>query len=253
MKQVYAGIPIGVLIVVLLAIFAINGFATYFGNTLIPNITKLTSIIILLTVYFMVHNRMANIFMVIFLFSLIGDAFYVFNFGEISNKLATLFYLGSYCLLIFVLLGKFKCIKYEGLVTLYLIVVLLLNSYFLFALYGAIRENFTDTADLVLSVSHGITLIAMTFFAFAVYLSKETNQSIIFLIMVFCFVFSDVLMYICNLYVYFWVFEYISNMLHLISLVLLIAYVYNHHVITNKNVNKSYLDYRIPNSERLTI
>lgn len=252
MKQAYASIPIGVLIFVLLAIFAINGFATYIGNAIIPNITKLTSMIMLLTFYFMVQNRMANVFMAIFLFSLIGDAFFVFNFGEISSKLATLFYLGSYCLLIFVLLGKFKGIKYEGLVTLYLIVVLLLNSYFLFALYGAISKNFTDSVDLVLSVSHGITLIALTFFAFAVYLSQESNQSIIFLIMVFCFVFSDVLMYICNLYVYFWLFEYISNMLHLISLILFVTYVYNHHAIMNVNGKKPYDDYILPNSERLT-
>jgi hypothetical protein len=169
-----------------------------------------------------------------------------------GNKLSTVFYLGSYLLLIFVLLGKLKRIKYEGLVSVYLMVVLLLNSYFLYVLYGVAKDNFSDNVSLLLYVVHGITLIALTFFAFAVYLSQETTQSIIFLVMVFCFGFADVLIFICNLYVYFWLFEFLGNMLHLASLILLFTYVYNHHRITKVHGKVSIDELMIRNSERLT-
>ncbi|MCK7590843.1 hypothetical protein M0G43_09680 [Subsaxibacter sp. CAU 1640] len=252
MKQVYTGLPNGVLALIFIMIFTINGIAAYYGNSLVPNITRITSILILLTLYYIYRNRMANVFLTIFLFSFLGDLFYVFNLGELSSKLSTTFYLGSYSLLVFVLLGKFKRIKYEGLVSIYLIVVFLLNSYFLYVLYGVIKENFADNINMVLSVCHGIILLAMTFFAFAVYLSQETTQSIIFLVMVFCFVFSDVLTYICNMYVFFWVFEFVSNMLHLASLILLFTYVYNHHKIIKVKPKMSVEDYLIKGSERLT-
>jgi len=252
MKQVYTGIPNGVLVFVLLMVFAVNGIATFYESLLIPDITRIISILILLTLYYASRSRMANVFLTIFLFSFIGDIFHVFDLGELSSKLATTFYLGSYSLLVFVLLGKFKRIKYEGLVSIYLIVVLLLNSYFLYVLYDVIKDNFADYVYLSLSVCHGIILLAMTFFAFAVYLSQETTQSIIFLVMVFCFVFSDVLTYICDLYVYFWVFEFFGNMLHLASLILLFTYVHNHHKIIKVKPKMSLDDYLIKGSERLT-
>ncbi len=253
MIQVHTDTPNRILVFLMLTALLINGVATYLGNTMISNITKLTSIIILLTFYFMVRHRMANVFLTIFLFLFLGDAFFVFNFGELSGKLSTIFYLGSYSLLIFVLLGKLKCIRYEGLVSIYLIVVLLLNSYFLYVLYGIVKENLSDEVNLAMSVCHGITLIAMSFFAFAVYLSKETTQSIIFLVMVVCFVFSDILTYIYNLYVYFWVFEFMANMLHLTSLGLFSTYVCNHHKFIKVIKRKDALhEFSIQTSERLT-
>ncbi len=252
MKRVNSVAPNRVLVLLMLAAFLFNGISIYNENALIPNITKFTSIIVLLTFYFVLRKRMANVFLTIFLFSFLGDAFDVFNFGDLSDKLSKTFYLGSYSLLIFVLFGNLKRIKYEGLVSVYLILVLLLNSYFLYILYGVVKDSFSDNVNLVLSICHGIVLLAMSFFAFAVYLSKETTQSIIFLVMVCCIVFSDVLNYICNLYVYFWMFEFMGNMLHLMSLALLYTYVYNHHKIINvkrKELSDSYL---IKNSERLT-
>jgi hypothetical protein len=252
MKQVNSRTLNRVLVFLMVAALLTNGVATYFENTLIPNTTKFISIIVLLTLYYMVKNRMSNVFLTIFLFSFLGDVFDVFNLGELSGKLSLTFYLGSYSLLIFVLLGKLKRIKFEGLVSVYLILVLLLNSYFLYVLYGAIKESFSDNANLMLSICHGITLIAMTFLAFAVYLSQETKQSIIFLLMVCCFVFSDVLTYICDLYVYFWLFEFMGNMLHLASLGLFFTYVTNHHKIIKVKSKRPIESYTISTSERLT-
>lgn len=252
MKQVYTGTSAGVMVILFLSLFLINGIAMYFEYAVVPNITKFISVIVVLTVYFSRLNRMANVFLTIFMFIFLGDTFSVFDFGNLATKLSKTFYLGSYILLIFILLGKLKRIKYEGLVSVYLMIILLLNSYFLYMLYDILKDNFSDSVSLVLSICHGIILIAMSFFAFAVYLSKESTQSIIFLVMVFCLVFSDVLTYICNLYVYYWVFDYIATMLHVVSGYLFFKYVFNHHKIINVTTKVVEDNYLMKNTERLT-
>ncbi len=252
MKHVYTGTSTGVIVILFLALFLINGIAMYFENNVVPNITKFISVIVVLTVYFSRLNHMANVFLAIFIFIFLGDIFSVFGFGDLAYKLSKTFSLGSYILLIFILLGKLKRIKYEGLVSVYLVIILLLNSYFLYVLYDILKDNFSDNVSLVLSICHGIIIIAMSYLAFAVYLSKESTQSIIFLVMVFCLVFSDVLTYICNLYVYYWVFDYLAIMLHIVSGYLFFRYVFNHHKIINVTTKVVEDDYLIKNTERLT-
>ncbi len=228
MKQVYAHVPKGALIFIISALIVCNAVATYYGSDLIPNITRMITILVLLTVFFMIKNRMANIFLAIILLSLIGDAFFVFNLGEVTSQLSTFFYIGSYGLLMFLLSSQLKHFKHEGLVSCYLLILLCLSTYFLYIFYGAIKESINSESALYLSIGHGIALMGLSLFAFAAYLTRETSQSIMFLMMVFCFVFSDVLTYICDLYVYYWAFEFISNMFHVASMVILFAYVYNH-------------------------
>lgn len=253
MRKVYAETPTVVFIILLFALFLMNGAAIYYEYDIIPNITKFISVLVLLTFYYTKRNHMATVFLTFLMFLFLGDTFSVFNFGELAGKLSKTFYLGAYTLLIFVLLGKFKRIKFEGLVFVYLILVLILNSYFLYAFYGVVKENFVDNINLVLAICHGITLIAMAFLTFAVYLSKESTQSILFLVMVFCFVFSDVLGYICNLYVYFWIFDFIANMLHVASLFLFFSYVQNHHkIIKSKRKLSPDHTYILKNSDHLT-
>lgn len=239
------------LVLVLVVLLLCTSLATYFDLIVISKIAKLITVTILLTFYFCQLNKMANVFLTLFLVFFIGDAFSVFDFGDISSKLSKAMYIGAYLLLIFVLIGKLKKVKFEGLVSVYLILVLLLNSYFLYALYGVAKENFVDDINLVLYICHGVTLIAMTYFAFAVYLSRETAQSITFLLMVFCFVFSDVLNYICSLYVYFWIFEVFEGILHTAGLFLLYKYVYDHHTYRNSNKRINFSEYFIPTTETL--
>lgn len=233
MKKVQSGAPHAVLVLMLLAAFVINGFAIYFDYEMIPSVTKVACIVMLLTFYYSLRNHMESVFLTIFLLFFLGDLFSAINFGEMTHKLSKAFYLGSYLLLIFILLGKLKRIKYEGVVSIYLVLVLLLNSYFLYMLFGMVKDNFSDNVNLVLYICHGITLMAMAFLAFAVYLSNESRQSIIFLVLVFSFVFSDVLNYICNLYVYYWLFDYVGNMLHLASLSLFYLYVCSRNITVN--------------------
>ena len=243
--------PNNALVIVLFSLLFFTSLAIYFDVLIVSQIVKLVTVTLLFTFYFCQLNKMANVFIVTFLVFFIGDAFSVFGFGDVSSKLSKVSYLVAYLLLIFILLGKLKRIKFQGLVTIYMAIVLLLNSYFLYTLYGVAKSNYVDNIDLVIYICHGIALIALTYFSFAVYLSRETAQSITFLLMAFCFVFSDVLYYICNMYVYYWVFEVFENVLHTAGLFLLYKYVYDHHTNRHDEKRINFSDYFIPTTEKL--
>ncbi|WCO00521.1 hypothetical protein [Psychroserpens ponticola] len=239
------------MVLVLVVIVLCSAVATYFNSIMVPKTVKLITVTILMTFYFCQLNTMANVFLTTFLIFFIGDAFAVFSFGEIMLKLSKSMYIGAYLLLIFILLGKLKKIKFDSLVSVYLILVLLLNSYFLYVLFEVAKENFVDEVNLVLYVFHGITLIALTYLSFAVYLSKETGQSITFLLMVFCFVFADVLDYINTLYIYYWLFEVFERTLHISGLFLLYKYVYDHHTMVNEDEKMKFSDYFVQTTQEL--
>ena len=239
------------MVIVLAIIVLCSAIATYFDSIMVPKIVKLITVTILVTFYFCQLNKMANVFLTAFLVFFIGDAFAVFSFGEIMLELSKSMYIGGYLLLIFILLGKLKKIKFDSLVSVYLILVLLLNSYFLYVLYEVAKENFVDEVNLVLYIFHGITLIALTYFSFAVYLSKETAQSITFLLMAFCFVFSDVLHYINTLYIYYWLFEVFERTLHISGLFLLYKYVYDQHAMVNNEKKMNLSDYFVNTTKQL--
>jgi hypothetical protein len=243
--------PNKALVIVLFVMLLCTSIAICFDMLIVSQIVKIVTVTLLFTFYFCQLNKMANVFIVAFLVFFVGDAISVFELGELSSKLSKVSYLGAYLLLIFVLLGKLKRLKFEGLVIIYLILVLLLNSYFLYTLYEIAKSNFLDTTTLIIYICHGITLIALVYFSFAVYLSTETAQSITFLLMAFCFVFSDVLHYICSMYVYFWIFEVFENVLHTIGLFLLYKYVYDYYTNTNSEKRISFSDYFIPTTEEL--
>ncbi|MBR9845317.1 MAG: hypothetical protein GYB35_04010 [Algicola sp.] len=251
MKKVRKFTPNLILVIILTVIVLCSAVATYFDSIMVSKTVKLITVTILMTFYFCQLNKMANVFLTTFLLFFIGDAFAVFSFGEVMLKLSKSMYIGAYLLLIFVLLGKVKKIKFNGLVSVYLILVLLLNSYFLYVLYEVAKENFVDEVNLALYVFHGISLIALMYFSFAVYLSKETGQSITFLLMVFCLVFSDVLNYINTLYIYYWLFEVFEQALHISGLFLLYKYVYDHHKMVNNEKKMNLSDYFIKTSQYL--
>lgn len=251
MKNAHRFRPNLILAIVLAVIITCASIATFFDSILVPKIVKLITVTILMTFYFCQLNKMENVFLTTFIVFFIGDALSVFSFGEIMLKLSKSVYIAGYLLLIFVLLGKLKKIKLDSFASVYLIIVLLLNSYFLYTLYEVAKENFVDDLNLVLYILHGVTLIALTYFAFAVYLSKENAQSITFLLMVFCFVFSDVLHYINALYIYYWIFEVFERALHISGLFLLFKYVYDHHTMRNNDKKMKLSDYFINTTKQL--
>ena len=157
----------------------------------------------------------------------------------LSSKLSESCFTGAYLLMIFVLLGKLKDVKLERFVSWYLAVVFFISTYLLYLLFTGLKDSFQDNVILTLMVSKGVALLVMAFLAFAIYLSKETAQSIIFLIVVCCFVFSDVLGFITTSYIQFWLFEAVQRIFQSLGLIFACIYVFNHQQAeTNTNGRK---------------
>ena len=246
MKKWHSLFPNWAVVVMLTLIVTLNLSSSYYGFSFVTKVITLSIIPILLVVYFYRQRIMANIFYTIFIFYFLGIFFNALDHLALSSKLSEFCFLGVYALLTFVMIGKLKHVKFEGLVSLYLILILLVNSYFMYIMFNAVEDSFADSVIFTLSVSKGIALLLMSFLAFAIYLSRETSQSIIFLTIVCCFVFSDVLSFITTMYLHFWLFEGFQKILQGTGLFLFCVYVYNHQEllkvagkVTSKSISHS--------------
>ncbi len=223
----------------LVLIVSLNLLCSYYGLSVVTKTTALTIVPIVLTVYFYRQKIMANIFSVIFMLYFFGILFNAVGHLGLSSKLSESCFTGAYLLMIFVLLGKLKDVKLERFVSWYLAVVFFISTYLLYLLFTGLKDSFQDNVILTLMVSKGVALLVMAFLAFAIYLSKETAQSIIFLIVVCCFVFSDVLGFITTSYIQFWLFEAVQRIFQSLGLILACIYVFNHQEAeTNTNGRK---------------
>ncbi|WMI67614.1 hypothetical protein [Mangrovimonas sp. YM274] len=217
------------LIIVFCTLFALQVLAIVKNDLMLDRIAKIVVLPLLLTLYFARMKYMANIFLTIFLCSFLGDVFMVFHKNEFTNQLSEVAYLGSYLLLFGLLIGQLRKVKFEGIISVYLSLIFIINAYLLYVLYGAVKDSFLNDVNLWLYVGRALILVFLVFLSFALYLTRESKQSILFLLAIACFAFGDVLQYICELYVYFWLFEVISVALHLAGLSIFVAYVRNHH------------------------
>ncbi|MBJ7881700.1 hypothetical protein [Gelidibacter salicanalis] len=214
--------------IMLALIVAINLVSSYYELYFISNAVILGLIPALLIIYFDKQKLMATIFCAILILYFVGLICSVpINF-ELSSKLSESSFIGAYALMVFVMIGKLKHVKFEGVVSWYLIIVLLINTYLMYAMFVNVQDSFNDSVNLTLSVSKGVLLLVMGFLAFAIYLSKETSQTILFLTIVCCFVFADVLSFTNSLYVQFWLFEGFQKTLQGLGLFLLYVYIFNH-------------------------
>lgn len=236
MKRWHALLPNWAISITLILILVLNLISSYFEFFSISNVVTLVLIPMLLVAYFNKQKFMANVFFTIFFFYFLGGIFSVFDDFALSSKLSESSFLGAYALLTFVMMGKLRHVKFEGVVSWYLIIVLLINSYLMYAIFTNVHNSFNDSVNFSLSIGKGIVLLMMAFLAFAIYLWKETAQAIIFLVTVCCFVFAEVLRFTTTLYVQFWVFEGFQKTLQGFGLFLLCVYIFNHQELT-KGVN----------------
>lgn len=239
MKKWHSLLPNWAIITMLTVIVIFNFSFSYFGFSLLSKSLTLVIIPLLLAVYFYRQRIMANIFLTIFFLYFLGMLFNALDHLSISAKLSESFFLGVYSLFIIVMIGKLRDVKFEGLVSTYLIVSFLVNAFFMYVLFNAFKDSFADSVILTLSIGKGIALLIMAFLAFAIYLSRDTAQSIIFLVIVCCFVFSDVLSFITTMYIEYWLFDSIQKIVQVVGLLLSCIYVYNHQVISNGFVKSS--------------
>lgn len=221
----------------LVLIVTFNLACFYFGFSLGLKTYNLAFLPILVALYLHKKKVMDTVFVVIFILFFIGMIASVIGNFSLAKQLSELFYVGAYLLLVFVLLGKMKSVQLSGFVSWYLVTVFLIVTFLVFQIFTSLNANFQDSVIFTLTVIKGVILLVMAFLAFAVYLSRETIQSIIFLMVVCCFIFSDILSFITTSYIQFWAFEAIHGIFQGVGLILTLAYVFNCQKITDKAIN----------------
>ena len=229
MERWHALCPNWVLILFFVLTVTLNLLGSYYELSVVTKTLVLSTVPIVLMLYFHKQRIMATIFSVIFLLYFLGILCHAIDHFSLSTKFSELCFTGAYLLMVFVMLGKLNDVKLEGFVSWYLIVVFFISTYIIYLMFTGVKGSFQDAVILSLMVSKGVVLLVMAFLAFAIYLSKETAQSIIFLTVVCCFIFSDVSGFITTSYIQFWLFEAVQRIFQSIGLFMACIYVFNHH------------------------
>ncbi|MBA6151133.1 hypothetical protein [Gelidibacter maritimus] len=228
MKRWHALSPNWAITILLTLIISLNLICAYFGFFLLTKTLILAIIPLLLMLYFYKKRVMPAIFYTIFTIYFFGITLNIVDPSSLSSKLSESCYTIAYLLLIIVMIRKLKTIKFDRLVLWYLVIVFAVSTYIVLLTFTALKSNFYDILSFTLTMSKGVALLVMAFLAFAIYLSKESAQSIIFLMVVCCFVFSDILSFITTSYIHFWLFEGVQKIFQSIGLVLSCVYVFNY-------------------------
>lgn len=228
MKQWHDLLPNWAIVLLLTLLIVLNFVASYFGISLILEVSTLMVIPLLMVSYFLSQKVMANIFFTVFVLYFLGVLFNGLDYLAMSSKLSESSFLAVYCLLFFVMIGRLRYIKLDGVVSIYLVLIILASSYFMYIMFATVKDSFSDSVIMTLSLGKGMVLLLLSILAFTIYLSEETVQTILFLIIVCCFVFSDILSFITTMYLHYWLFDGIQKILQGVGLLLLCIYVYNH-------------------------
>ncbi|GAA3577314.1 hypothetical protein GCM10022395_27660 [Snuella lapsa] len=156
-----------------------------------------------------------------------------------------IFGLVGYLCLVGITIPKFKLYKLDKIIRAYLLVVFLINTYFVYVLYGVLKAVMVDLVDVTLFAIKSMSLIVLVFVAFGVYLHTETKQTITFLMAGMSFAFSTVLEYINFYYVYNWAFVLLGKVLFAFGIYLIISFM----IQQNKKVKQERRRDRMARSE----
>lgn len=231
----------------LLLLLIINILGTYSEDVLFLQITKALFIPVLLTFFFIKNKTLSIPFIAFFVFSFLGDLSLAFFESSIFVKMSSIFYFLSYMCLIGIAVLRVKIFEIDKIVGTYLIVVFLINAYFLYVLYGVLQTIVPDSLEVFLFGVKNISLVLLTFLAFGKYLVRDTKTSILFLMVALCLAFSTVLNYVCMYYVYNWSFVMIERVLYAVGVYLLLNYVME----LNKEPKKEQVEEEIFNSKTI--
>jgi hypothetical protein len=110
--------------------------------------------------------------------------------------------------------------------------------YFLYTICSILKTIVPDSLEVFLFALKTISLIVLLFISFGVYLNSENRLSILFFLMALSFVFSDVLNYVNQYYVYHWSFLMLDRVLHVVGLFYLFNYIieYNKSLIQKRQI-----------------
>ncbi len=209
----------------LLLLITVTILGTYSEDVLALQITKVLFIPVFLILFFVKNKALSLPVISFFIFSFLGDASLAFFENDIFIKASSTFYFLSYICLIGIAISKFKFFEVDKVVGTYLIVVFLINAYFLYTLYGILKAIVPDSLEVFMFGVKNISLILLIFLAFGKYLANDTKPSILFLMVALCLVFSTILNYVSLYYVYSWSFVMLEKVIYAIGIYLLLNYV----------------------------
>jgi hypothetical protein len=230
-----------IIIFSLIVLFILNVVAVYSENPLLLNASKVVFIPFVLMLFFIKHKTLNLIFIVYLLFSFLGDSTSLFLPNDIVANGANVMYLLSYLTLIIIMVPHFKTAKIDKIVGTYLLVILVINGYFLFTICNILKSLITDGAEMLLFGAKSMALMLLVFISFAVYLCEQTKSSILFLIMAICFAFSDILNYVVTYYIYNWSILMMDRLLYIAGLIFAFKYI----IEANKASKNFYTEKRI--------
>jgi len=234
-------------ICVLVALLVFNVYASINENTILLQASKAFTIPLFFSIYFLKNKFINNIFIVFLLLAFIGDLFSMMSSDISQLKVTSAAYFSCYSVLILVGLYRIRGFKFKGLVGAYLVVVFLLNAYFMYSLYGMLSYSIADSAELFFTSLQIIALVVLGFVAFAGYLNEDGRQSITFLMMSFCLIFSQVLNFVETYYISYDLFIVLEWSAHIAGLVLF----YNYLVEYNRQRKRKMVKQRIAITEKI--
>ncbi|GAA3791698.1 hypothetical protein GCM10022271_25140 [Corallibacter vietnamensis] len=216
---------------------------------LLEKLTKSLLIPIFLMYFLTRHKRIEAAVVGFLIFSFLGDLSSVFFDNELLIESSSIAYFLSYVCLVYVAITRIHKINFDKIIGAYLTVVFAINAYFMYVLFTVLQAQIADEVEVIAFGARSIALVVLAFVAFVVYLNFETKQSIMFLVTSLCFVFSDVLFYISNYYIYDWSFVLIDRVLHAVGLFFLIGCVVNESKMLNNQSVKSRLSIERTNND----
>ncbi|WOD43652.1 hypothetical protein [Hwangdonia lutea] len=216
---------------VLLLLVSVNIIGAFSENASFLQTAKVFFIPALLTLFFIKYKSLSLPFILFFLFSFLGDVSLAFFDNEFFIKASSVFYFLSYLSLIGIAFFKFKFFEIDKVVGTYLVVVFLINAYFLYTFYSILKAIVPDSFEVLLFGVKNLSLILLVFLAFGMYLANDTKPSILFLMVALCLVFSTILNYVSLYYVYSWSFVMLERIIYAIGVYLLLNYI----MVENKN------------------
>lgn len=206
------------LFLALLLLFGLNFIAAYSENPLLLNVTQVIIIPSVLMIFYVKHKTLSSIFIAFLLFSFLGDSTSWFLPNNSAANGSNILYSLSYLALIAMGIPYLKPTNIDKIVGIYLLLILSINSYFLYTICNMLRSFIADGTEMILFGAKSMALLILVFISFAVYLSAQTKASILFLIMAICFVFSDILNYVTHYYIYNWSILMLDRLLHITGL-----------------------------------
>lgn len=182
----------------------------------------------LLIFFFYKYSKIRFVLTGFLLFAVIGHLSSLFDMKAFGVEVETIAYCLGYLCLIYEAINKIKKLNISIVIGIYLVIVFVVNTYFLYIFYTVLSETVNNSVELTLIVVRVVSLLLFSLFSFTVYLSVESRQSILLLLMSISLVFSDVLYLVTEYYMYYWAFDFISKSLYLVAIYCFYVYIVNH-------------------------